>query len=638
VFETHSMLKRGFLVLFISVCMLIFHIFPVIVNAQCTAPISTFPYNENFELNNGNWTRSSATHWDWGSIIPGGKTIITAAGQGQKCWIVGGFSGANYSSGNSYLTSPCFDFSSLVNPEISLKVIWESEFNYDGIHLEYSTDQGNTWLVLGSQNSNANCVGQNWYNTNSIRFLNNTPAWSGSVLTGGGGSCGAGGGSGQWLNAKHNLTSLAGLNKVIFRFAFGAGTICNAYEGLAIDDISIHEIPPATADFTYTCVGNNAVSFTNTPSYCQTSFTWNFDDPTSGALNTSTSENPTHIFSSPGDFTVTETVNYSTGASLIKTAVVSILGVTPVINQSLLCNGDQNGSLTATVIGGNGNYNYTWNTNPVQQIQTINNLSAGNYLVTVTATNACKDTASITLVNPSPINIQTNISDATCNLSNGSITTTINGGTPAYIYQWSNNQNTNTINNLAAGNYSLQITDANGCVANSAVLIVNNNIIPANLYLGGDTTICPGQTVLLSPGSFSNYLWQDNSTAPSFLVSQSGLYTLEVTNSAGCKAIDEINVLVECRDVYFPSAFTPNRDTHNESFGPIGDIASLSEYSMFIYNRWGQLIFTSYDPYKKWDGMYKGMQANIESVVFIAEFKKNGKKVPPVKGTITIIR
>ena len=637
-FETHSMLKRGYLVLFISVCIFIFHTFPVIVNAQCTAPINTFPYNENFELNNGNWTRSSSTHWDWGAITPGGKTIITAAGQGQKCWIVGGFSGANYSSGNSYLTSPCFDFSTLVNPEISLKVIWESEFNYDGVHLEYSTDQGNTWLVLGSQNSNANCVGQNWYNTNSIRFLNNTPAWSGSVLTGGGGSCGAGGGSGQWLNAKHNLTSLAGLNKVIFRFAFGAGTVCNAYEGLAIDDISIHEIPPATADFTYACNGNNAVSFTNTPSYCQTSFSWNFGDLASGASNTSTLENPTHVFSGPGDFTVTETVNYSTGPSLIKTAVVSILGVTPVINQSLLCNGDQNGSLTATVIGGNGIYNYTWNTNPVQQTQTINNLPAGNYLVTVTASNACKDTASVTLINPNPIVIQTNISDATCNLSNGSIATTLNGGTPAYVYQWSNNQNTNTINNLAAGNYSLQITDANGCVANSAVLIVNNNIIPANLFLGNDTTICPGQTVLLSPGNFSNYLWQDNSTAPSFLVSQSGIYTLEVTNSAGCKATDQINVVVECKDVYFPSAFTPNRDTHNELFGPIGDVASLSEYSMFIYNRWGQLIFTSYDPYKKWDGMYKGMQANIESVVFIAKFKKNGKKVPPVKGTITIIR
>jgi gliding motility-associated-like protein len=608
------------------------------INAQCNAPINTFPYNENFELNNGNWTRSSATHWDWGSIVPGTKSIITAAGQGQKCWIVGGLSGANYSSGNSYLTSPCFDFSTLVNPEISLKVIWETEFNYDGVHLEYSTDQGNTWLVLGSQNSNANCVGQNWYNTNSIRFLNNTPAWSGSVLTVGGGSCGSSGGSSQWLNAKHNLTSLAGLNKVIFRFAFGAGIVCNSYEGFAIDEISIHEIPPATADFTYVCNGNNAVSFTNTPSYCQTSFSWNFGDAASGASNTSTLENPTHIFSGPGNFTVNETVNFTNGPSLIKTALVSILGVTPVINQSLLCHGDQNGSLTATVIGGNGNNNYSWNTSPVQQSQTINNLSSGTYLVTVTQTNACKDTASINLIEPTKISIQANITDATCNLSNGSISTTITGGTPAYSYQWSNNDNTTTLNNLASGNYSLQITDVNGCLASSPNFVINNIIIPANLFLGNDTIICPGQTILLNPGNFSNYLWQDNSTASSFLVSQTGLYTVEVTNNAGCKAIDEINVLVECKDVYFPSIFTPNLDAQNETFGPIGDVASLSEYSLFIYNRWGQIIFSSHDPYKKWDGMYKGMKENIESFVFVANFKKNGKKYPIVKGTITIIR
>lgn len=612
--------------------------FSVKINAQCNAPISTFPYNENFELNNGNWTRSSATHWDWGSIVPGTKSIITSAGQGQNCWIVGGLSGANYNSGNSYLTSPCFDFSTLVNPEISLKVIWETEFNYDGVHLEYSTDQGNTWLVLGSQNSNANCVGQNWYNTNSIRFLNNTPAWSGSVLPGGGGSCGSGGGSSQWLNAKHNLTSLAGLNKVIFRFAFGAGTVCNSYEGFAIDEISIHEIPPATADFTYACNGNNAVSFTNTPSYCQTSFSWNFGDPASGASNTSSLENPTHVFSGPGNFTVTQTVNFSTGPSLIKTALVSILGVTPNIIQPILCFGDQNGSLTATVIGGNGNYNYSWNTSPVQQSQTINNLSSGTYLVTVTETNACKDTATINLIEPTKISIQSNITDATCNLSNGSINTTVTGGTPAYSFLWSNNGNTTTLTNLASGNYSLQITDANGCVANSANFIVNNNVIPATAFLGNDTIICPGQTILLNPGNFSNYLWQDNSTAPSFLVSQTGLYSVEVINNAGCKAIDEINVLVECKDIYFPSTFTPNHDAYNETFGPIGDVTSLSEYSMFIFNRWGQLIFSSYDPYKRWDGVYKGMRANIESFVFVANFKKNGKKFPTVKGTITIIR
>ena len=110
------------LVFFVSVCL------HQSVYSQCTSPINAFPYAEGFELNNGNWTRSSTAHWQWGAIIPGGKSVITAAANGSKCWIVGGLSGATYSGGNSFLTSPCFDFTSLTNPEISFQVL--SPMNY----------------------------------------------------------------------------------------------------------------------------------------------------------------------------------------------------------------------------------------------------------------------------------------------------------------------------------------------------------------------------------------------------------------------------------------------------------------------------------------------------------------------------
>ena len=63
--------------------------------AQCTTTINSFPYNEDFEAGDGNWVRSSSTHWEWGQIIS--KPVITAAGGGTKCWLVGGFSGSTYS-------------------------------------------------------------------------------------------------------------------------------------------------------------------------------------------------------------------------------------------------------------------------------------------------------------------------------------------------------------------------------------------------------------------------------------------------------------------------------------------------------------------------------------------------------------
>ena len=606
--------------------------------AQCTTPINSFPYTENFELNNGNWTRSSSVHWEWGSIAPGTKTVITAAGGGQKCWIVGGLSGANYSSGLSYLQSPCFDFSSLINPEVSFKAFWETEKNYDGVNFSYSTDQGATWTILGSETSNANCSGVNWYNSSSIRFLGYVPAWSGSIQAGSSGNCQSGNGSGQWLVAKHNMAMLAGRNKVIFRFGFGAGTICNDYEGFAIDDVSINETAPAGSSFNYNCVGNNTVNFLNSSAYCQTSFSWNFNDPTSGAANTSSLENPSHTFSGPGTYAVTQTVSFSNNAPSVQTATVIILGVTPVITQGLLCVGDQNGVVTANASGGNGVYNYIWNTNPVQTSQSISNLPANTYTVSVSATGACQASSSVTLIEPTAININAVPTTASCNLNNGSILVVASGGTGSFIYQWSNNESTASISNLNAGNYSLLVTDVNGCNANSGNIIIGNLIVPANVFLGGDTTICPGQTILLQPGNFAQYLWQDNSTASTFLVSQSGDYTVNVTNSAGCKGSDLISVIVDCKGVYFPTSFTPNGDGLNEEFGPVGDLGSLRNFTMSVYNRWGQLVFFTLNPFIKWNGKFKGKEFALESFVWKASYKINGVTIPNQKGMVTIIR
>jgi len=78
------------------------------VMAQCATTISTFPYHEDFENSNGNWTASSNLHWEWGT--PFGKTRILTAGSGAKCWLAGGLTTTDYAGGTSYLISPCFDF------------------------------------------------------------------------------------------------------------------------------------------------------------------------------------------------------------------------------------------------------------------------------------------------------------------------------------------------------------------------------------------------------------------------------------------------------------------------------------------------------------------------------------------------
>ena len=618
------------LVFFVSVCL------HQSVYSQCTSPINAFPYAEGFELNNGNWTRSSTAHWQWGAIIPGGKSVITAAANGSKCWIVGGLSGATYSGGNSFLTSPCFDFTSLTNPEISFQVLWETEDGYDGVNMQYSTDQGNTWSILGSISSNSNCVGVNWYNSSSIRFLGNNSAWSGSVLSGG---CMSGNGIGQWVIAKHNLSMLAGRNKVIFRFEFGAGTRCNDYEGFAIDDVTIQQAPPVTnTNFTYSCQGNRNVSFTNSTAICQTNTIWNFGDLASGSNNTSTLTSPNHLFSAPGIYNVTQTINFSSGPPVIHQQTINILGVTTTIVKPISCNGGNDGSIQAIANGGNGIYTYSWNTNPVQVSAVIANLSANTYTVNVTSTNACPTSSSIALTDPSKISIQTTPKSATCNLNNGSINTSVSGGSNAYIYQWSNGQSSQNLTNLIPGSYNLQITDAHGCTANATNIVIDNLIIPVAVFLGDDVKICEGKSLLLQPGNYTTYLWQDNSTAPTYVVTNSGTYSLEVSNAAGCKATDEIKITVdECKGVFFPSSFSPNNDRLNDEFGPIGDIGSLKNFSLSIYNRWGQLVFKTTNPYKKWDGRSKGRLLTMQVLVWESSYMLYSEEVTFKKGTIIAI-
>jgi hypothetical protein len=103
--------------------------------AQCGALISTFPYNENFEISQGGWVAGgNASDWAWGTPT---KTVINGAGTGTRCWIVGGLTTAFYNLGQrSFVESPCFDFTNLPYPYIHFKIWWETERRFDGSNLQ----------------------------------------------------------------------------------------------------------------------------------------------------------------------------------------------------------------------------------------------------------------------------------------------------------------------------------------------------------------------------------------------------------------------------------------------------------------------------------------------------------------------
>ena len=112
---------------------------------------------------------------------------------------------------------------------------------------------------------------------------------------------------------------------------------------------------------------------------------------------------------------------------------------------------------------------------------------------------------------------------------------------------------------------------------------------------------------------------------------------MNVTDTNGCTAADSIQVVVECNNIYFPSAFTPNGDGLNDEFGPWGSLSLLKNYSFTIFGRWGEAVFQSANPYKKWDGKLNGNTFNTGTFVWMATYTFNGI-VQTQKGTVTILR
>ncbi len=604
------------------------------ISTFCNSLISTFPYREIFESSNGGWLATgNASDWAWGSPS---KSVITNAAEGNKCWVTGGLNNPSYSNNQkSYLQSPCFNFSTLVHPRISFKLFWEIEKLNDGLALQYTIDAGANWITIGTTNSNTNCLGENWYNSSSITSINSSDGWTGNKQPTNG-SCIGGNGSNTWLTSSHDLSNLAGKPNVSFRFIFGTNNACNAFDGIAIDDVNIFEATPSSANFNYLCNTNRSVSFTNLTS-CSAS-QWDFDDTNSGSNNNSTSNNPIHIFSGPGLFSVKLISTFPNGTSSTVTKPVTILDVSTTITTPISCAGTSTAILSALATGSSNTYNYTWNTSPTQSSSIITNIGAGTYSVTATSGIACPASTSIIVSEPSILKATPSIVPQKCVTSNGSINSNISGGTMPYIYLWSNSQTTNNITNLNAGFYSLQVKDNNGCLLNLNSIEVP--YIQENIFvtLGGDINICKGEKVILKPGNFSSYLWQDSSTSNTFTVSKSGSYKVIVTDINGCTGSAILNATEDCSGIYFPTSFTPNNDSKNDFFGPAGNnLSGLKNYIFNIYNRYGEVVFSSTDPYNKWNGFYKNVGKGNESFVWFASYLFNGKQYEK-KGSMLLIR
>jgi gliding motility-associated-like protein len=479
-FPAFGVFLRRLQFLRIYLIFLLFH--PFTAFSQCSGVINSFPAKESFESGTAGWNSGGTNNdWAWGSPS---KTVITGAGDGTKCWITGGLTVSFYNYGErSWLESPCYDFSSLSKPFLSFLLFWDTEYIYDGANLQYSIDGGSTWTTLGSANDPATCGEQNWYNYNRINGITqfgNAAGWCGTVASSSG-SCRGGSGSGEWKRAAKCLSFLAGEAQVKFRFTFGSGTTCNDFDGFAFDDFTITEGGPVfAADFSFSCINSNTVSFADNSSACNIRWSWDFGDATS-IVNTA---NATHQFA-PGNYNVMLTTGGKCSNDTFISKQVRImeseLVVTPVS-----CNNGADGTISLVLVNGSGNETIAWSGIPSSGT-TVTGLSAGQYDVTITDVNACT------------INQSAEIGygpDAFPSVSLGNDTIICPGNTislsagsfPSYVWDDLSNDSIRIVN--AGGSYSLEIENNSGCRATDTVFIaedcLNDVLVPNAFTPNGD--------------------------------------------------------------------------------------------------------------------------------------------------------
>ncbi|RPD39472.1 gliding motility-associated C-terminal domain-containing protein [Chitinophaga barathri] len=251
----------------------------------------------------------------------------------------------------------------------------------------------------------------------------------------------------------------------------------------------------------------------------------------------------------PGTYTCTAT----DANGCIITGTVSIVEPTLLTATSsatgISCNGGSDGSVTASGDGGTAPYTYSWSNGATTA--TSDNLSAGTYTCTVTDANGCTATTSATVNEPSPVTGTTSNTDVTCNgLANGTATVNPGGGTAPYTYLWSNGGTTQTINNLAPGDYTVTITDANGCtfdVTAPATITeppaLSANETHTNVLCNGEPT---GTATAIVTGGTAPYSYQWSPSGGTGAIATGlagGNYTCNITDANGC--VTSVAVTIE---------------------------------------------------------------------------------------------
>ncbi len=274
-----------------------------------------------------------------------------------------------------------------------------------------------------------------------------------------------------------------------------------------------------------------------------------------------------------------------------------------------------NATISTVTTSGTAPFHYSWNGNSSLNVDTLNNIHAGDYTVVVTDANGCTATADTSLTDTPPPTVSfSNITDETCHKGNGSATLHLEGGTPPYTFEWVEfPDNTDTIlNNLGEGNYSVDVSDVN-CQLTTSFHINNIPGPVAAFRIYPEATSIELPRVVFYDESVGATKWDWDfgdwrySTFPSPIhdYRDTGVFkvTLMIRDDQGCMDSVSHNILIISPiTLFIPNAFTPNSDGLNDKYMIYG--MHITDFEIYIYNRWGGEVYHSTDMNTGWDGTF----------------------------------
>ena len=387
--------------------------------------------------------------------------------------------------------------------------LWSTGVNTSTLN---TTTSGTFTVTVTDANG---CTGQD---SHAVNFYNTpTPSITGTlqICAGNSSNLNSAGSYSQYLWSNGNNTSSINVNTS----GTYTLTVTDVNNCTASTSVNFTVNPLPIASITGAAVVCSGTSTTYTANPAGINYLWS-TGATSNTINVSTA----------GTYTVTTTDNNGCSNQTNQQLTVTN-NPTPVITGATSACQGQNITLDA------GSYTgYLWSNGATTQTISVNN--SGTYFVTVTINGGCTGSASKQItINPLP----TPSINGTLAICAG-LSTQLSSNGNYSSYQWSTGANSNNITAATPGNYTLTVTDNNGCVGSTSVQL-NNYPLPTPT-LPATVSVCAGDSTSITPGNYSNYIWSNGQTSPSIYINSAGTYTVEVTDVNGCKNNATTNLTV----------------------------------------------------------------------------------------------